>query len=189
MVFTLVVFLVLIIPCSSVDSVAINHAWQFPLPPLFGYGASMAPFPVLFLLFLAVPLAEIYFLIVVGGWIGALPTVLLVILTAAIGAALARHQGYAALQRLQRTLARGEVPAVEMLEGVILLIGALLLLTPGFLTDLAGFICLIPVSRRALASWAWQRISVTTPPPSGSTGPSSGGGPRTLEGEFHREDD
>jgi UPF0716 protein FxsA len=149
----------------------------------------MAPFPVLFLLFLGVPLAEIYFLIVVGGWIGALPTVLLVILTSAVGAALARHQGYATLQSLQRTLARGEIPAVEILEGVILLIGALLLLTPGFLTDLAGFICLIPASRRALASWAMQHITVTTSPAPGPTGPSSGRRPRTLEGDFHREDE
>ena len=152
----------------------------------------MAPFPVLFLLFLGVTLAEIYFLIVVGGWIGALPTVLLVILTSAVGVALARHQGYAtlqSLQSLQRALARGEIPAVEMLEGVILLIGALLLLTPGFLTDLAGFICLIPASRRALASWAMKHITVTTSPAPGSTGPSSGRRPRTLEGDFHREDE
>ncbi|MGB5305945.1 MAG: FxsA family protein, partial [Gammaproteobacteria bacterium] len=84
----------------------------------------MSPFPALLLLFLLVPLVEIYLLIVVGGWIGALPTVLLVVLTAVAGAALARYQGMATLQRLQATLGRGETPAIEMLEGVILLAGA-----------------------------------------------------------------
>jgi len=152
--------------------------------------AGMTPFPVLLLLFLLVPLAEIYFLIVVGGWIGALPTVLLVVATAVAGAALARHQGFATLQRLQATLARGEAPALEMLEGVLLLIGALLLLTPGFFTDLAGFVCLIPPTRHWLALRGLQRMIVPpSAPGSGPPGPGSASGPRTLEGEFHRDDD
>lgn len=154
----------------------------------FGYVGRMAPFPVLLLLFLLIPLAEIYFLIVVGGWIGALPTVLLVVLTAVAGAALARYQGIATLQRLQATLARGEAPAIEMLEGVFLLAGALLLLTPGFFTDLAGFACLLPPSRRALALWG-LRHTVAAPSagrPAGSADPHS---TRTIEGEYRREDD
>lgn len=149
----------------------------------------MGPFPVFFLLFLAIPLVEIYVLIVVGGWIGAIPTILLVVFTAALGAALARHQGLAALRRVQEMLARGELPALELLEGVILLIGALLLLTPGFITDLAGFACLIPVSRRALASWAMRHITLVRPPPADASKPSAGRQGHTLEGEFHREDD
>ena len=147
----------------------------------------MAPFPVLLLLFLLVPLVEIYFLIVVGGWIGALPTVLLVVLTAVVGATLARYQGMATLQRLQATLARGETPAIEMLEGVILLAGALLLLTPGFFTDLAGFACLVPPSRRALALWGLRHMVV--PPAGRSEGPGGRRDTRTIEGEFKREDD
>lgn len=151
---------------------------------------AMAPFPVFLLIFLLVPLAEIYFLIVVGGWIGALPTVLLVVATAVAGAALARYQGFATLQRLQATLARGEAPALEMLEGVLLLIGALLLLTPGFFTDLAGFVCLVPPSRRWLALRGLRHFIV---PPGPRGGPSDsgapGGGQRTIEGEFHRDDD
>ncbi len=79
----------------------LTRSGNFPFRRYSVMVRSMAPFPVLFLLFLGVPLAEIYFLIVVGGWIGALPTVLLVILTSAVGAALARHQGYATLQSLQ----------------------------------------------------------------------------------------
>jgi UPF0716 protein FxsA len=143
--------------------------------------------PVLFLLFLAFPLLEIYCLILVGRWIGALPTVLLVILTAAAGAALARHQGLATLQRLQTTLARGELPAVELFEGVIVLAGALLLLLPGFLSDLAGLLCLVPATRRRLARWSMRHVTTATP--SGTAGPAPQRQGQTLEGEFTREDD
>ena len=117
----------------------------------------MAPFPVFLLLFLLVPLVEIYFMIKVGSWIGAFTTVVLVVLTAVLGAALARHQGLATLQRLQQTIARGEAPALEMLEGGLLLVGALLLLVPGFITDLAGFtVC----SRLRGAGWPCGRLNV-----------------------------
>jgi UPF0716 protein FxsA len=148
----------------------------------------MAPFPALLLLFLLVPLIEIYLLIKIGGVIGAFPTVVLVVLTAVIGAALARYQGLATLQRLQATMARGEAPAIEMFEGVLLLVGALLLLTPGFATDLLGFACLIPQLRRALAIRWLQSMTLVTPgsPPGKSP---EGHQPRTLEGEFRREDD
>ena len=148
----------------------------------------MNPFPVLLLLFLLVPLVEIYVMIQVGGIIGALPTVLLVVLTAVAGAALARYQGLATLQRLQATLARGETPAIEMFEGVLLLVGALLLLTPGFITDLLGFVCLIPFTRRALAFRLLKRVTVVTP---AGTAPKPPGEhqPRTIEGDYRREDD
>ena len=148
----------------------------------------MNPFPVLLMLFLLVPLIEIFVMIKVGGIIGALPTVLLVVLTAVAGAALARFQGLATLQRLQATLARGEAPAIEMFEGVLLLVGALLLLTPGFITDLLGFVCLVPVTRKALAFWALKRITVVTPGGPGRT-PPDGHQPRTIEGDYRREDD
>jgi UPF0716 protein FxsA len=144
----------------------------------------MNPFPLLLLLFLFVPLLEIWLLIKVGGIIGALPTVALVVLTAVIGATLARHQGLVTLQRLQATLARGETPAIEMVEGALLLIGALLLLTPGFFTDALGFACLVPPLRRRLAWWALRRIAVVTP---GGVHPP-GHANRTIEGEFHRDD-
>ena len=105
----------------------------------------------LFLLFLLVPMLEIYLLIQVGGVIGALPTVLLVVLTAFIGAYLLRQQGFATLQKAQESLARGELPAGSLLEGAILLVTGALLLTPGFFTDAVGFICLVPVARQAIA--------------------------------------
>ncbi len=103
------------------------------------------------LVFFLVPLIEMIILIEVGGMIGALPTVLLVVLTAVVGVWLLRLEGMATLMRVQEKLNQGEVPGTELLEGVMLLIGGALLLTPGFATDAFGFVCLIPGLRRPLA--------------------------------------
>lgn len=111
----------------------------------------MPVFRILFLLFIVVPLIEIYFLIQVGQHIGALSTILLCILTAALGAVLLRIQGILTLHRAQEKLRKGEIPADNLLEGLILLITGALLLTPGFVTDAIGFLCLIPSLRSLLA--------------------------------------
>lgn len=111
----------------------------------------MPVFRILFILFLAVPLLEIYILVRVGSAIGALPTILLCIFTAALGAALLRLQGIQTLARVRMKLDQGEIPAVDMLGGLILLFSGLLLLTPGFFTDIIGFLCLIPRLREYLA--------------------------------------
>ncbi len=111
----------------------------------------MPVFRILFILFLAVPLLEIYILVKVGSAIGALPTILLCIFTAALGAALLRLQGIQTLARVRMKLDQGEIPAVDMLGGLILLFSGLLLLTPGFFTDIIGFLCLIPRLREYLA--------------------------------------
>ncbi|MDE0512196.1 MAG: FxsA family protein [Gammaproteobacteria bacterium] len=108
-------------------------------------------FRILFLLFLTVPLIEIYFLIQVGREIGAFSTVLLCILTAALGAILLRIQGILTLMNAREKLRQGEIPADNLLEGLILLIAAVLLLTPGFVTDVIGFLCLVPSLRSMLA--------------------------------------
>ncbi|GAB4289926.1 MAG: FxsA family protein [Methylophaga sp.] len=107
-------------------------------------------FRFLFLLFLLVPLIEIYFLIQVGKVIGAGWTVFLVVGTAVLGAFLLRLQGFSTLQRAQTVMASGQIPAVEMLEGLTLLISGALLLTPGFVTDALGFMLLIPPVRQGL---------------------------------------
>ncbi len=107
-------------------------------------------FRSLFFLFLLIPLIEIYFLIQVGEVVGAGWTIFLVVATAIIGAALLRIQGLSTLERAQRSMAQGQLPATAMLEGVALLFSGALLLTPGFVTDTIGFILLTPPLRQAL---------------------------------------
>lgn len=108
---------------------------------------------ILFLGFLIIPFVEIYVLLEVGGLIGAFPTIFLVVFTAALGAWLLRRQGFATWQRFQANLEQGVIPAYEMVEGPILLVGGALLLTPGFFTDILGFACLIPPLRRKIAQY------------------------------------
>ena len=111
----------------------------------------MPPFLLLLAILVAVPLVEIYLLISVGRVIGAGVTVLAVIGTAVLGAWLLRLQGLNTIARVQNTAARGEIPAQELIEGLILLVTGALLLTPGFFTDAIGFLCLIPPIRAHLA--------------------------------------
>jgi UPF0716 protein FxsA len=105
----------------------------------------------LFLLFLVVPISELWLLFVVGDAIGAWPTLGLVILTAFIGVNVLRHQGISTLNRAQRRLEAGELPGQELLEGFMLAIAGALLLTPGFITDTIGFTLLLPWPRGVLA--------------------------------------
>lgn len=107
-------------------------------------------FRFLFLIFLVIPLVEIYFLIQVGQVIGAVWTIFLVVATAVLGAFLLRLQGFQTLQRAQASMARGEIPAKEMLEGLCLLVSGALLLTPGFVTDSLGFLLLLSAVRQAM---------------------------------------
>jgi UPF0716 protein FxsA len=110
-----------------------------------------------FILFLVVPFVEIYLLVEIGARIGAPWTILLVVSTAIVGAWLVRVQGLATWRRFQASLARNELPAIALAEGLCLLIAGALLLTPGFFTDSAGFVCLIPQFRRALIKYFLQR--------------------------------
>jgi len=139
----------------------------------------------LLLLFIVAPLAELYVLIQVGGEIGALPTILLSILTAIIGTYLVRAQGFAVLRRIQEVLARDEIPALEMLDGALLLAAGLLLLVPGFLTDAIGFALLVPPLRQ-LVIRRYVQVLPSRPPQSDEAGPS---GPRVIEGDYRREKD
>ncbi len=145
-------------------------------------------FRLFFILFLLIPLIEIYLLIEVGGIIGPLPTVFLVVLTAILGAILLRHQGLYTYARVQQSLARGELPAMPMLEGVVLLICGALLLTPGFFTDTIGFLGLFPPLRK------WLILKVLAGGVIGTMGPRppptrEQQGPQTLDGEYRRMDD
>jgi UPF0716 protein FxsA len=111
----------------------------------------MKIFQFLFLALFLVPFAEIFAFIQVGGLIGAVPTILLVVISAVLGAFLLKQQGLSTWQRCQQSLVNGEIPAHEMLEGLLILCGGLLLLTPGFITDALGIICLIPSCRHKIS--------------------------------------
>lgn len=100
--------------------------------------------------FIVLPILEMYVLIKVGGNLGALNTVLLVLLTALIGVALLRVQGFRTLMNAKNKLGMAQLPAEEMITGIFLAIGGALLLTPGFITDIFGFLCLVPLTRRIL---------------------------------------
>jgi UPF0716 protein FxsA len=104
---------------------------------------------VLFLvvIFILVPIAELYVIIKVGEAIGLVPTILLLLADAVLGSMLLRHQGRAAWIRFNRALAEGRLPHKEVFDGVLVIMGGALLLTPGFLTDILGLIFLIPPTR------------------------------------------
>jgi len=113
----------------------------------------------LFLAFVAVPILEISLFIQVGGAIGLWPTLAIVILTALAGTSLMRRQGLMTLNRLQSTLATGDNPADPMVQGAMILVAGVLLLTPGFFTDSVGFLLLIPPVRRVIIKWASERLA------------------------------
>lgn len=151
----------------------------------------MNPFSFFLLLLIIVPVVEIYFLIQVGSVIGAFSTVLLIILTAVLGAFLFRQQGLATFQRVQATMARGEVPAIEMIEAMVLMVSGGLLLTPGFFTDIIGFLCLVPALRTQLALSVLknQTIASASYQQGGFNESSNQQSDDVIEGEFKREDE
>ena len=150
---------------------------------------------VLFIVLLSVPLIEIYILIQVGRVIGAGTTVALVVFTAVLGAWMLRGQGLATLARARATLDQGQLPAQELVEGLILLLAGVLLLTPGFVTDALGFAALLPPVRRTLAGALAARLSIQAmqrrgpPPGPGADGPASGNRTRTIEADYRVERD
>jgi len=124
----------------------------------------------LFLAFTIIPFIEIYLLIKIGSYLGAFNTVIIVILTAFFGALLARYQGFKTMLRVRESLERGEMPAEELMDALLILLAGIVLLTPGFLTDLAGLIILVPSTRLMFKRWlrkkfdAWssqKRIDIT----------------------------
>lgn len=148
----------------------------------------MNPIVLLLLLFVGIPLFELYFLIEVGSQIGALPTIFLTVFTAVLGGLLVRLQGFSTAMRVRAGMDRGEVPAIEMLEGVVLLLSGILLLLPGFFTDLFGFLCLVPPIRRAMIVWFLKRSGTIRPAP-GVDPEQQPGEHRVIEGEYRRDDD
>lgn len=132
----------------------------------------------IFLLFIAATLMEIFVFIEVGSAIGAWSTIALIVLTAAIGLSLVRIQGFQTLMEAQRKINIGEPPAREMLAGMMLALSGVLLVLPGFVSDIGGVLLLLPPVRSALVDYFISRVNIQT----GSQG-------HTFDADFHRTDD
>ena len=144
--------------------------------------------PYLLLLFIAIPIVEMWLLISIGRHIGTLLTISLVVATAFIGVHWLRQQGFSTLLKLNERLSAGELPAKEITEGVILTIGGALLLTPGFATDALGFACLFAPTRALLVKSLFSRIQsgVMASAMSGKAYSNKPHSNNTMEGSFTR---
>ncbi len=153
----------------------------------------------LLLAFVVVPSAEIYLLIEVGQRIGALATLGVIAVTAVVGASLTRAQGLRTLQRIGERMERGELPTAELIDGAMILVAGVLLLTPGFATDATGLALLLPPVRAVLRPLVMARIRaairrrtlqivVDVHDPRGAGPPPPGVGP-IIEGRARRVDD
>ncbi|BCV67958.1 membrane protein [Shewanella carassii] len=155
------------------------------------------PFLIMLIIFVLIPVVELSVLIRVGEVLGSWNTVALVILTAVVGVSLVRSQGLSTLMSVQKKLAIGEAPGQEIVEGMMLAMAGILLLIPGFVTDLIGLILLTPITRAPLARYFYQRMQLKVvtgaqfrtganpfEPPH-----QRGQGGDVFEGEFERKTD
>ncbi len=112
----------------------------------------------LFLAFTLVPFIEIYLLIKIGGQVGAFNTILIVILTGLLGASLARLEGLKTMTKVRDSLNRGDLPAEEMLDAMLIFVAGVVLLTPGLITDLSGLALLVPKARSWFKRWLRKKF-------------------------------
>ena len=117
-------------------------------------------FQLLFVLFIIIPIIEITVIMQVGALLGIWPTIAIVILSAWLGAKYVRQQGLATLQSVQTRMAQGEMPSEEIVTGLMLLVAGVLLVTPGFVTDIFGLSLLVPAVRTAIANQVQKHIKV-----------------------------
>jgi UPF0716 protein FxsA len=121
------------------------------------------PLVLLAALLVAIPILEVWLLVKVGQQLGLLPTVLILIAEAIIGALLMRHEGSRAWKALNDAFTQGKVPTGELADAALILVGGILLMLPGFLTDIIGFVFLLrwtrPVARKIIAFFVARRIS------------------------------
>ncbi|MEA2271241.1 MAG: protein FxsA [Solirubrobacteraceae bacterium] len=140
--------------------------------------------PLLLLLFIVVPIVELYVILQVGQAIGTLPTIALLIADSVLGSVLMRSQGRAAWRRFNTALAERRLPHREVIDGVLVIFGGALLLTPGFVTDLFGIALLLPPTRAVVRGVLARRLlprmvagAVGGPPPRGPRPPAGATGP------------
>jgi len=133
---------------------------------------------ILALLFIVVPALEIYVLIKVGGIIGALPTIGIIVGTGLTGAALAKHQGFAAVRKVQQSLSEGKEVGNSLTGAALVLVAAVLMVTPGFITDAVGILLLLPPTRALIAPlvlrWGKSRFHSAMVIEGGEQGPFPG---------------
>jgi UPF0716 protein FxsA len=145
---------------------------------------------LLVILFIVVPIAELYVIIQVGEAIGIVPTLLLLLLDAVLGSLLLRHQGRGAWRRFNEAIAQRRFPGKEVADGVLIVIGGTLLLAPGFLTDIVGLLLLIPptraLSRSVLKRFTIGRFAVVN---MGDSGPGPFGGAGSSDARPNRQYD
>jgi UPF0716 protein FxsA len=126
------------------------------------------PLLALIVLFIVVPLAELYVIIKVGEAIGLVPTLALLLADSVLGSMLLRHQGRAVWRRFNEALGAGRMPHREVMDGVLVIFGGAFLITPGFLTDVVGLVLLFPPTRtlvrRLLVRRLGRRVAVAGPP-------------------------
>jgi UPF0716 protein FxsA len=146
--------------------------------------------PFLILLFIVVPIAELYVILKVGDLIGILPTVALLVADSLLGSWLMRSQGRVVWRRFQETMQAGRVPHREVFDGVLVIFGGAFLITPGFLTDIIGVLLLLPPTRALFRRWLVRRggrmfgISVAT----GRRGPVRAQADWDVDGTAHETD-
>lgn len=147
---------------------------------------------LLFLLFLAVPIAEIALFIEAGRLIGIIPTILLTFATAVAGTFLMRAQGLATLNRVAQSVEKGEMPIAPVIDGMGIFLAGILLLTPGFLTDVFGLLLFVPPIRRGVGRWILRKLTRSgqlrfyTHAASSTEGPQAG---KPAPGGFKKADD
>lgn len=140
---------------------------------------------LLFAVFMIVPLVEIALFVVIGNAIGLWPTLAGVLVTALIGSVVLRYQGLALIGEIRGTMARGMLPARALAEAMMVAVAGVLLLTPGYFTDLMGLVLLVPPIRSAIYSFLGSRIRVVSGAP-GYRGPGGGSPTIDLDGDDWR---
>ena len=137
---------------------------------------------ITFILMFLMPFLEIFLIIEIGQYFGAINTIILILATAILGAVLARIEGLSTLSRIKNSVQRGELPTIELISGGILIISAVVLLTPGFITDVLGLLLMSPSLRRRVASIIALKLTIRQ---KRSSGANSG---KIIDTEFKVED-